>query len=594
MRYIINGTIFNIDPKDLPTGSTLAVIYEGDPHAHEFRINNSGMTSGSIQLIINVINKDTTHLKLLASDINWNDLMYTVNYLNLGISVSVDFIYPLFLTIEDRKEWYKTCKTRQTYICGYSEDPEDESKYVFGGVEEKEEELIRVCYDNDMGSRDSNYDIIGKNIFREFAGSSLPPSVADNILEALSHIPNLFVAGGYALAKFDSKHSHRWSDIDIFAYGDNALEHIKEGVRICMELAKGKATDEHIPVRTRYSITIPINVSRRYEPVIVQFILIKSQSKYQILNRFDIDASCIGFNIAKHLISYALPRFVRAFETRTNVTDPTRQSPTYIKRLTKYAGKGFNIAVPGFQLDKIKLSPNIMKKFVELMADERNKTLKNMNLTGLQGLVTSAFAKSNMTKGCITTLEEISDYGYVTTKNIGFTINRLSTITAPFVLNKGLSVGFVVDDVLNEGSRPFEIKATPHYSGTDNIYTYVPKYPIIELMDDDTQNGMIGSIHQVKTSFYGEYYEAEMEAKPPKRIVSPPRRSFRSLRSLPTVSPVRKSLIISRSSKVSKPIVTRSRIRRSKLRVISKPRSSTITPSTSSRLSRSKFKIIRK
>ncbi len=579
MKYVINDNTFDVDPKNWPIDSTFSIMHEGDPYAREFRINNTGMTSESIQMIIDIINKDTTHQKLLASDIDWNNLMYAVNYLGLG--VSVDFIYPLFLTVEDRKEWYRTCETRQTYICGYLGDSEDESKFVFGGVEKKEEYLTRIYDDYDIESKDSNYDIIGKNNFREFAGISLLPKEANGILEALSHIPNLFVVGGYALAKFDSKHSHRWSDIDIFVYGDNALEHIKEGVRICIEFGQGESTDEYLPVRTQYSISIPIDIGPR-NPITVQFILIKSQSRCQILNRFDIDASCIGFDINDPFTSYINTRFVRAFETRTNVTDPTRQSPTYIKRLTKYAGKGFDIAVPGFELDKIKLSPNIMKQFVESMSDERNKTLKNMNLIGLQGLVTSAFAKSNMTKGYITTPDEISDYGYVTTKNVIYTINRLSSAIAPYVLNKGLPIGFVVGDVLNEGSRPFE--ARPHYSQTD--YSYVPKYPIIELMDDDPQNGMIGSIHQVKSSFYGEYYGAEMKLEPPKRIVSPPRRSFRSLRpsretqTSPSTTSPRRSRIISRFSKSPKvhliqtsPIISRPlRIRRPKLRVISKPR----------------------
>nr|QBK93922.1 MAG: hypothetical protein LCPAC406_02360 [Pithovirus LCPAC406] len=160
MRYIINDTTFDVDPKEWPSESTFAIMQEGDRYAREFKLNNSGMTSESIQLIINIITKDIENYKLSASDINWNDLMYTVNYLGLG--VSVDFIYLLFLTIEDRIEWYRTCETRQTHICSYSEDPEDESKYVFGGVEEKNDPIrvhrIRMKY------RDSDYDIIGKTL----------------------------------------------------------------------------------------------------------------------------------------------------------------------------------------------------------------------------------------------------------------------------------------------------------------------------------------------------------------------------------------------------------------------------------------------
>nr|QBK93921.1 MAG: hypothetical protein LCPAC406_02350 [Pithovirus LCPAC406] len=158
-------------------------------------------------------------------------------------------------------------------------------------------------------------------------------------MKSLAHIPNLFVAGGYTLARFSN--SRDWSDIDIFAYGDNALEHIKEGVRICIEFSNKREigpsqTNRFFPVRTQYRISVPIPSETVYfpyqiQPIIVEFILIKSRNKYQILNRFNLDASCIGFDIATPNEFYALPRFIRAFETRTNVIDPTRQSPAILE-----------------------------------------------------------------------------------------------------------------------------------------------------------------------------------------------------------------------------------------------------------------------
>ena len=590
MRYVINDVAFDVDPKEWPTGSTFSLMYEGDPYANELRLNNSGMTSESIQLIVDVITKDITRLKLLASDINWNNLMYTIKY--LGIGVSVDFIYPLFLTIEDRIEWYRTCETRQTYICGYSEDPEDESKFVFGGVEEKEEELISVHFD-DMELRDLDYDMVGENAFPIDKGNELSVGVEDSILEELSHIPNLFVAGGYPLDRFDNKDVQTWHDIDIFAYGDNALEHIKEGVKICIEISnEGKrrlsqylSRSSLQPVRTLYSISIPIPVTsqhqyHRYGIVIIQFILIKSRSQYQILNRFDIDASCIGFHISNPSRFYALPRFIRAFETKTNIIDPTRQSPTYIKRLIKYAGRGYNIAVPGFDSNNIKLSSKILKFLTESQIQKRDSNIKDMKLIGLQGLVTSSLTRHSISLKQLNVISGgFSDYSYVNVKNIARIIIDMTETDGdgPYLINDGEPINFVVGDVLNEGSRPFEVMLD-----LDGIIVliFVPSYPFIELMDDDPQNGMIGSIHQVKTSFYGEYYGAEMETKPLIRSVSPSRRSFRSLRSSTTVSreiqtsPLRKSSIVSRSSKPrSSSIILRpSRIRKSKLRVISKPR----------------------
>ncbi len=507
MRYIINDTTFDVDPKEWPSESTFAIMQEGDRYAREFKLNNSGMTSESIQLIINIITKDIENYKLSASDINWNDLLYTVNYLGLG--VSVDFIYPLFLTIEDRIEWYRTCETRQTYICDYSGDPEDESKYVFGGVEETEQ-LERVHFNN-MELRDSDYNIVGENAFSPAKSNRFAMRVEDSIFTILSYIPNLFVAGGYA------------------------LEHIKEAVVICIEFSE--MTKEQLsirrtlyfPVRTRYSISvpIPIPIQSGIKPFYVHFILIKSRNKYQILNRFDIDASCIGFDIGSPSRFYALPRFIRAFETKTNIIDPTHQSHIYIKRLIKYAGRGYNIAVPGFDSNDIKLSPNILKLLTESTIEKRNNNIKDMNLIGLQNLVTSALARSNISMRQPATISgqfRDYDYAYYSLENIMIILRKLlSPGPDPdglYLINKGLPIGFVVNDVLNEGSRPFKTEM-------DIEAVYVPKYPIIELMDDDPQNGGIGSIHQVRSSFYGEYYEAEMKRGLPIRISSPSITSFR-------------------------------------------------------------------
>ena len=76
----------------------------------------------------------------------------------------------------------------------------------------------------------------------------------------------------------------------------------------------------------------------------------------------------------------------------------------------------------------------------------------------------------------------------------------------------GQPLSFVVSDVLNEGEREFKIRYEGYYTDVQELgyLTYVPKYPEIELTKDDPQNGMIGSIHQVKTSFYGEYYDAKV------------------------------------------------------------------------------------
>nr|QBK93920.1 MAG: hypothetical protein LCPAC406_02340 [Pithovirus LCPAC406] len=212
-------------------------------------------------------------------------------------------------------------------------------------------------------------------------------------------------------------------------------------------------------------------------------------------------------------------------------------------------GRGYNIAVPGFDSNNIKLSPKIMKYLTESGITTRNRAIKDMNLIGLQGLVTSAVTKSNMSmREPIIISSKNSNYEYVNTDNVISIIERIMNVgaTGSLLINNGEPINFIVGDVLNEGSRPFKINTVIK---NEVEITFVPKYPIIELMDHHLVDDMI---YQVKNSFYGEYYEAEMKSELPIRSVSSPRKSHQ----------IQTSLIIPRSS----------RIRKSKLRVISKPR----------------------
>nr|QBK92930.1 MAG: hypothetical protein LCPAC403_00640 [Pithovirus LCPAC403] len=457
-------------------------MHEGDRSEKNLKLSNSGMMDESIQMVIDVISKNVKNEPLDPEKVDWNNLKYTVDY--LGVKSSVDFIYPLFLTIHNRVEWYKDCEFRRSY---------------------DNKSLIEVKHD-EMKVRDPDYDIIGRNVFRRESLDKQDPEKSQMILEKLSHIPCMFVAGGYALAAF-TEFKERWSDIDIFAYGPDAMEHIKESVKICLEMIEGNlgvlASWLHPPIRTRYSITIPIGET------IIQFILIESRSPSHILSRFDINSSCIGFELSDPTRFYTLPRFIRAFETKTNVIDPTRQSPTYIIRLIKYTRRGFCISVPGFNNDTVRMLPNILKI---MLVPDRKRKIKEMKLTGLQALVASALIKQNASY-----IVSDSDYmSWVNSESVVDSICKFAKKTKNIEQTKlilgGQPLSFVVSDVLNEGEREFKIRYEGYYTDVQELgyLTYVPKYPEIELTKDDPQNGMIGSIHQVKTSFYGEYYDAKV------------------------------------------------------------------------------------
>nr|QBK92933.1 MAG: ankyrin repeat protein [Pithovirus LCPAC403] len=552
MKFFINDEIFYAEIEKWPEGSTFRFMYEGNIEADELRLNNSGMSKENVRLVVDVILRDIDAKPLDPDIVDWNNLLYTVEY--LGIGVSVDFIYPLFLTPQDRKDWYDTCELRRSYLCNYSE--------------EEEGKLIEIRRD-EMKTRKPDYNIIGKDSFIGPEHYIHSTDLAEEVIHRLSHIPRLFVAGGYPLAKFDN-FKNRWGDVDIFAYGPNSKAHIIEGVKVCLDILKSKillrlglrsvlpssllritagSDGLDVPIRTKYSITIPISFGH----VIIQFILIESKSPFHILNRFDIDSSCIGFDVLNPNKFYSLPRFVRAFETGTNTTDPTRQSPTYIGRLIKYSHRGFDIAVPGFNLNSFKLSPEVLIIMSKNEDVVRKEKIRELDFVGLQALVMSSIIKANITKF----FKIKSDYNYISSS-----VASLIILSMEWDVH-GKDTPFIVADVLNEGQREYTFFINNVFENIiDEKVSYTPKYPLIELMKDDPQDGMIGSIHQVKTSFYGGYYDAKPEfvrktvsRSKPLQSSFPSKSSFSQTKSLSQSKPQRSSF----SRKVRSKFYPRSR-----------------------------------
>ena len=66
---------------------------------------------------------------------------------------------------------------------------------------------------------------------------------------------------------------------------------------------------------------------------------------------FDVDACQLAYD-GKTVL--ATPSAVRALHrTGINIADPERSSPAYEKRLSKYVTRGFAVAVPGLEIDRV-------------------------------------------------------------------------------------------------------------------------------------------------------------------------------------------------------------------------------------------------
>ena len=501
-NFSINGIIITVDPTEWPENSMPRLLYEGDKKEDTYIISNAIIKKKTIKLIRAVITKNMNFP--VIEKIDWENLKITVEYLGLG--VGVDYIYPLFLTSADKPDWYEQCRMRRTYICSYKPDAQRPSSF---GVSKNPKELLEVTYDEIKLNDPPDYDVLGEIAdYCDRWSVMLNEEVQSKfvfinyIISRLSSIPNLFVAGGIALALFRQSNSLRdYHDIDIFAYGDNALKNIKEGVKICMEMAKehepridfdyNNIRYGYVPVRTKYSITVMVSKNLEnidVESIDVQFILFKSNGPHEILSRFDVDSCTVGFDMSEPNKFYALPRFLRAMRTMTNVIDPTRQSPTYIKRLMKYSNRGFRIAVPGLDINNLIIDPYILNKMAT--ANRRKiTTLHELHLTGLESLIVHSIVGHPPAY--------VKSYSHISRMEAP---GVLVTLLQGIDYRDAEDVDFVVGNVLNESSDYFS------FNTENKELKYKPKYPKIQLMDRDPQNEMVGSIHQVKTSFYGMYY----------------------------------------------------------------------------------------
>ena len=472
--FMINDQGFKYNPLDFPERCTLRVMYEGDKTAGIYTLKNKLFIESSIFLIINILTKNVKVERINNFDVDIVNVNLLVNYLNLGNSI--DFIHPMFLTPSDRIDWYKECQSRLEY---------------------SENDTLDVVKYSEMKLYESDYITLGC--------ATNPKWIDDSyLLKSIRHIPGLFVVGGYALHMFDEKNIIKYSDIDIFAYGPDSLVHVREAVGILISIKDGSS----IPIRTEYSITIPSG--DEYCVINIQFILLKSRSRYEILNRFDVDSCCIGFDIYDRTKFYALPRFTRAFETKTNVVDPTRQSPTYVGRLLKYLARGFKIGIPGIaMLKNVVIKSDIMKNIIMFSGKDRTKILREMKLDGLEALIVSISVERNVSSNTLRSDYEIGCY-HDTEEVLKNVLDEMHTRFVAAGFEEGFDTGgtktftvdvelpFVVHDILNEDEFSFEMRG-----GT---FLYTPKNPKIKFMDGNVQDGMSGSINQVLTSFYGGYY----------------------------------------------------------------------------------------
>ena len=154
--------------------------------------------------------------------------------------------------------------------------------------------------------------------------------------------PRLDASGQNLWTKYDGDISgYEQSDVDLFLYGLDAAAARAKIKHIYCTLARNWAPHHISIVRTQNVITFAAQWPFRR----VQIILRLYSGPAEVLMGFDIDSCCVAYDGTS--VS-CLPRWRRAVNGSFNLVDPARRSPSYELRLSKYALRGFAVAVPAF------------------------------------------------------------------------------------------------------------------------------------------------------------------------------------------------------------------------------------------------------
>lgn len=174
-----------------------------------------------------------------------------------------------------------------------------------------------------------------------------------------------YIAGGYAM--YLAGWSDKYKDVDLFFTRKDALiELLKE---ICSDMTEVKgvkyveSTDDDEDYSDHFRVTknsvelIHGSVTATGDNLSIQRpsiqgILRLYSCPSEIIHGFDVDCCGILYDPSSDKL-YATERALYAFLNKTNIFDPERSSPSYVYRLTKYALRGYDIYIPGYDESRL-------------------------------------------------------------------------------------------------------------------------------------------------------------------------------------------------------------------------------------------------
>lgn len=244
---------------------------------------------------------------------------------------------------------------------------------------EEESEIIILTKDMESFSEEDDFCIVSQEEFHENF-----EIFTEGILECMDW-DNLFLAGGSVLAmlsKFPQKlatddlkrkfyqKKYPKSDLDLYIYGLNDYDATKKVYQIYENIKKVLSCDCTC-IRSGRAISIVSQFPYRHVQVIIRL----HKNLAEVLHSFDIDSCSVGFDGKK---VWCTSRAHYAIINKRNYIDLSRRSLAYEYRLKKYNERGYGVAIPNF--DKNKVDYRIfVKSPTQLTGLARLLILENIN-----------------------------------------------------------------------------------------------------------------------------------------------------------------------------------------------------------------------
>ena len=145
--------------------------------------------------------------------------------------------------------------------------------------------------------------------------------------------------------------------VDIYLIGDPSQgeQKLRELFHLMQQVQKTEhgANSRMLVTRSNAAVTIFRATSPNAEanPPPVQLVLHNAESLPELLSRFDCDCCCVAWVGGRVLAS---ARGIRALRHCANIVDSRFASPSFCRRLEKYASRGFAVAIPSLEVRRFK------------------------------------------------------------------------------------------------------------------------------------------------------------------------------------------------------------------------------------------------